>query len=81
MMAGLVSVNMRNHDVDMFIRNGANGFFADSAEEIADQLLFLQRNDATKKKMAAASRHTALDIFNQDRYLAHWANIFKQVAG
>ncbi|SJZ89794.1 Glycosyltransferase, GT2 family [Trichlorobacter thiogenes] len=81
MMAGLVSVSMRNHDVDLFIRNGANGFFADCHDELSDQLLFLEKHPAARKKMAAASRQTALDIFNQDRYLAEWSKIFKQTVG
>jgi glycosyltransferase involved in cell wall biosynthesis len=81
MMAGLVTVSMHNHDVDLFIRNGTNGFFAESAEEIGEQLLFLEKNVAAKKKMAAASRCTALDVFNQDRYLSDWGRILEQLVG
>lgn len=81
MMLGLVSVSMRNHDVDLFIRNGINGFFADSPEELADQLAFLHRNPCARAKMSAASRRTAVDLFNQDRYLAEWSRIFSQLTG
>jgi hypothetical protein len=81
MMAGLVTVSMHNHDVDLFIRNGTNGFFAESAEEIGEQLLFLEKNVAAKNKMAAASRCTALDVFNQDRYLSDWGRILEQLVG
>jgi glycosyltransferase involved in cell wall biosynthesis len=81
MMAGLVTLNMRNHDVDLFIRNGVNGFYAESVEEMAEQLRFLKRNPVSLKKIADASRLTALDQFNQDRYLSEWGRVLKQVVG
>lgn len=79
MMAGLVTVNMRNHDVDLFIRTGVNGFIADSPDEMAEQLRFLNENPLARKKMAGASRMTALERFNQDRYLADWDRLLRQV--
>jgi len=79
MMAGLVSVSLRNHDVDLFVRNGVNGFYSDDPEELADQILFLSRDDAARRRMAAASRRTVLDLFNQDRYLAAWSALIKRV--
>jgi glycosyltransferase involved in cell wall biosynthesis len=81
MMAGAVTVSMRNHDVDLFIHNGVNGFYADSAEEMAEQLRFLKQNPVSMKKIADASRLTALDQFNQDRYLSEWGRVLKQVVG
>jgi glycosyltransferase involved in cell wall biosynthesis len=81
MMAGLATLNMRNHDVDLFIRNGVNGFYAESVEEMAEQLRFLKRNPVSLKKIADASRLTALDQFNQDRYLSEWGRVLKQVVG
>jgi glycosyltransferase involved in cell wall biosynthesis len=81
MMLGLATVNMRNHDVDLFIRNGTNGFFADSPDEMAEQIRFLYRNPAALTKMSAASRRTALDLFNQDRYLAEWSRVFADLLG
>lgn len=80
MMAGLVTVNMHNHDVDLFVQNGVNGFFAESAEEMAEQLKYLKTNPASLNKMSVASRETALDLFNQDRYLAAWTNILQDIA-
>ncbi|MBX9747840.1 MAG: glycosyltransferase [Hyphomonadaceae bacterium] len=81
MMLGLASVSMRNHDVDMFIRNGENGFFGDSPEELAEQLAFLQRNSRAAERIGAASRRTALDLFNQDLYLAEWSKLLSEVTG
>jgi glycosyltransferase involved in cell wall biosynthesis len=81
MMAGLVTVSMHNHDVDLFVQNGVNGFYADSAEEMAEQLKYLKRNPLSLSKMGSASRETALDLFNQDRYLAAWGKILHDIAG
>lgn len=81
MMAGLVSVSMRNHDVDLFIKNGVNGFFGDSPDELAEQLAWLKANPTAAKAMRHASRRTAMQVFNQDRYLAGWSALLKRVVG
>ena len=35
-MTGVIPVCLRNHDVDMFIEQGIDGFYADTPEELAD---------------------------------------------
>ena len=80
MMAGLVSVSLRNHDVDLFIKNGVNGFYADSSEELAEQIHWLSERPSARKKIALASRNTAMDIFNQDRYLSSWSQLINEIA-
>lgn len=79
MMAGLVSVSLRNHDVDLFIKNGVNGFYADTPEELAEQLLWLADHPREREKIGHASRATAMDIFNQDRYLAEWSRLLNRL--
>lgn len=79
MMAGLVSVSLRNHDVDLFIKNGINGFFADTPDELAEQILWLADHPRQKEKIGIASRVTAMDIFNQDRYLADWTRLLNTI--
>ncbi len=81
MMAGLVSVSMRNHDVDLFIKNGANGFYGDSPAELAEQLVWLATHPAQAEAMRRASRLTAMQVFNQDRYLADWSALLKRIVG
>lgn len=81
MLLGLTSVSMRNHDVDLFIRNGENGFFGDSAEELAEQLSYLLKHPGAAARMGQASRRTAADLFNQDRYLSEWSKLFTEIAG
>lgn len=79
MLTGVVSVSLRNHDVDMFIKNGVNGFYGDTVEELSEQLRWLKNNAAKRDRMAAASLVTARDIFNQDRYLSEWNSLLSRV--
>jgi glycosyltransferase involved in cell wall biosynthesis len=81
MMCGVVSVSLRNHDVDMFIESGKNGFVADSAEEIADQIQYVMKNPSQRERMAKASRITAMTTFGQDRYLADWSRLMHDLVG
>ena len=81
MMAGLVTVSLRNHDVELFIKNGINGFFADTSEELAEQILWLSMNHEKLATISVASRNTAVDTFNQDRYLGEWSRILKNIIG
>ena len=79
MMAGVVPVSMRNHDVDHFVRNGVNGFYGDEPHELADALKFLLNNPSACDTMSAAARRTALEIFNHDRFLSDWSTLLKQL--
>lgn len=81
MMAGLATVSLRNHDVDMFIRNGDNGFFADTPEEMAEHVKFLSKNPQRCEEMGRSSRATALKLFNQDRYLSEWSQLIENILG
>jgi glycosyltransferase involved in cell wall biosynthesis len=81
MMTGVIPVCLRNHDVDMFIEQGVDGFYADTPEELADFLNHLFRNRHIAGPMAAAARRKALDVFNHDRYLAAWTKILREAVG
>jgi glycosyltransferase involved in cell wall biosynthesis len=81
MLTGAVSVSLRNHDVDMFVKNGVNGFYGDSAEELAEQLDWLKSNEPGRRRMGRASLRTAREIFNQDRYLSDWSELLARIAG
>jgi glycosyltransferase involved in cell wall biosynthesis len=81
MMSGLVTVSAANHDVEMFIKNGWNGFYADTPEEMAEHLLFLMKNKKACREMGQRARETAADLFNHDRYLAAWQKLIQEVVG
>ena len=81
MMCGVVTVSARNHDVDMFIKNGVNGFYADAADELREQLRFLVRNSDQVRKIGAAGRATAMDVFNHDRFLGEWSQLVRRQIG
>jgi glycosyltransferase involved in cell wall biosynthesis len=80
MMCGVVTVNARNHDVDLFIKNGVNGFYSNDPDELREQLLYLMRNPEATRRMGGEARKTALDVFNHDRYLSQWGTLLKSLA-
>lgn len=81
MLCGLVTVSAKNHDVEMFIKNGINGFYAEDADELRDQLLFLMKSPSTIRKIGVEGRRTAADVFNHDRYLAEWEETISKLVG
>lgn len=80
MMAGLISVSMQNHDVDMFIRNGFNGFYSQNPEELSEYLVYLHENPGVGEEMGKQARLTAMDVFNQDRYLSEWSTLLQDLS-
>jgi hypothetical protein len=81
MMCGVVTVSAKNHDVDMFIQNGVNGFYSDDPAELRDILIGLMRDPGLVRRIGAEGRKTAIDLFNHDRYLADWRRVIAEVAG
>jgi len=81
MMCGVVTVSAHNHDVDMFIRNGVNGFYSNDPEELRNTLDYLMRNPAAVRRIGAEARKTAISVFNHDRYLAEWRKTIADVVG
>jgi glycosyltransferase involved in cell wall biosynthesis len=81
MMSGLATVSAANHDVQLFIKNGWNGFYADSPEEMAEQIRFLMRNKNECKKIGERGHQTAIDVFNHDRYLHAWQTLVSEIVG
>jgi glycosyltransferase involved in cell wall biosynthesis len=79
MMCGVVTVNANNHDVDMFIKNGVNGFYSNDPAELREQLVYLMRNPAITRRMGEEARKTAINVFNHDRYLADWSALLFSV--
>lgn len=81
MLCGLATVNADSHDVDRFIENGLNGFYAATAEELADQLNFLLADPARAWRIGQAGRETAMQRFHIDRYLADWRQLIRDTLG
>lgn len=81
MLCGLVTVSAKNHDVEMFVKNGINGFYADGVDELREYLLFLMKSPTSIKNIGMAGRRTAADVFNHDRYLAEWEETLSNLIG
>jgi glycosyltransferase involved in cell wall biosynthesis len=80
MMTGVIPVCLRNHDVDRFVENGVDGFYADTPEDLAAFLNDLFRDRGRILEMSRAARRKAMDVFNHDRYLAAWTNLLGEIA-
>ncbi|HEY4481604.1 MAG TPA: glycosyltransferase [Candidatus Brocadiaceae bacterium] len=72
MICGLVTVSANNHDVELFIKNGVNGYYSSDHEECKEYLLYLMKNPEVARKVGQAGRLLAMDLFNNDRYLKEW---------
>lgn len=81
MMCGLATVSANNHDVELFIKNGVNGFYSNDPDELREYLLFLMKNPSFAKQIGAEARRTSMDVFNHDRYLQSWVNTIKELTG
>jgi len=79
MMCGLAIVTTNNHDVNMFIKNGINGFYSNDPNELVEYIKYLNTNSDIVKKIGSAGRQTAIDIFNHDRYLFEWQEVIKSI--
>ncbi len=79
MMTGVIPVCLRNHDVDRFIEQGVDGFYADTPEELAQFLTELFRDEDLRARMALAARRKAIDLFNHDRYLLAWTELLDEL--
>lgn len=80
-MCGLATVTTDNHDANLFIKNGVNGFFSNNPEEITDDLLFLCKNPDAAQRIGKEGRKTACDLFHIDKYLFEWQETIKEVIG
>lgn len=81
MMTGVIPVCLDNHDVNLFIKPGMNGFYSNDPEELADFINYLCRNRDEARRLGAAARATALDLFNHDRYLDAWIRLINEAVG
>jgi hypothetical protein len=81
MMTGVIPVSLRNHDVDRFVDNGIDGFYADGADALASFINDLLKDPSRVEAMSQAARLKALDVFNHDRYLAAWSELLRETMG
>lgn len=81
MLCGLATVNADSHDVDLFIRNGVNGFYATSADELAAHLNYLLKDSGNAWRIGQAGRKTAIQTFHIERYLSDWRQLIRDTLG
>lgn len=79
MMTGVIPVSMRNHDVELFIEQGVDGFYADDPETLATFINEVQDDRDRLERMSKAARLKAFDVFNHDRNLQGWIRLLDEV--
>lgn len=77
MMAGVVPVSLQNHDVDCFVENGINGFYSTETDELSEYINFLISHPAAWQRISNKARSSAIDVFNNDRFLAQWSQLLQ----
>ena len=78
MTTGVIPVSLRNHDVERFVENGVDGFYADCPGDLADFINDLLRDPERTSAMSRAARLKALDLFNHDRFLGEWTALLRE---
>lgn len=81
MMCGLAIVSTNNHDADMFIKNGVNGFYGDDADGLREILKYLIKYPARAEQIGREGRKTALKVFDNNRYLNAWQETIEEIIG
>jgi glycosyltransferase involved in cell wall biosynthesis len=80
MLTGTLPITLGNKDVDMFIRNGVNGFSSNSIDELLEHVRWVSEKDDRRRTISRQARLNAMDIFNVDRCLAAWLNLIRHIA-
>ncbi len=81
MMTGVIPVSLANHDVERFIDNGVDGFYAETTSELAQFINTIMRDSRPLAEMTAAARRKASDVFNIDRFRHDWVNLLEDRLG
>lgn len=81
MLAGLTVVSLPRHDVEMFIKNGENGFIGENADEIRSQLKYLFEHPGEIEKIGKRGQETARKEFHIHRYLSEWGKLIFDETG
>jgi glycosyltransferase involved in cell wall biosynthesis len=79
MLCGLATVNAKNHDVERFLENGVDGFFASEPRELNEQLKFLLADEGRARAIGDAGRRKAMRVFHIDRYLDEWRRVLDEL--
>lgn len=67
----------RLYEIPDIIKNGVNGFFSDSADELRSFVTELISNDALAAQISAAGRDTAISLFGKEAVKKQWEDFLK----
>ena len=75
---GAARPDVRTFDIDLFLKNGENGFYSDDPNELVSIIAELMRNPNLAEQIGYAGRQTAIQNFSQERCIEDWRDFFKE---
>lgn len=79
MMLGLTIVTTPDHDANMFITHGENGYIIKDIDETSEILKFLVDNNQIAQTIGNKGRETAIKFFSVSRYLDDWTKTLQEL--
>lgn len=79
MAAGIVPITMDNSAEKIIIDNGKTGLIAKNEREAIEYVSFLYKNPSNRKKMANNARKSARNIYDINKMIKQWEQIFKKI--
>ena len=78
-LTGMPMVTTPNHNANLFIEHGINGFIAEEKEECVFFLKLLLNNSDLRQKFSKNAREKAEVVFNGRRYRREWNNFLEWI--
>ncbi|ANH81891.1 transferase [Niabella ginsenosidivorans] len=78
MMHGVPVVGLATTELVTVIENGKNGFIHTDIEYLKEKMGCLLKDPALAKKIGAAGRETARELFALEPFLSRWAKVFEK---
>lgn len=78
MATGMPVITKENPTIKQIINHGENGFIANTADEICDYLISLDKDIELARKIGQGARKTVLEKYNMDKFISEWEALFKE---
>lgn len=80
-VTGMPMVTTGNHDVNIYIEDGINGFIVDEPKEATERIHQLLGDEDLRKRFSRNAREKAREVMGIDRYLKEWTDLLDFILG
>ena len=80
-VTGMPMVTTPDHNVNLYVEHGINGYVTNDADEAADYINMLLGNKKLRTKFSKNAREKAREVLNIDRFLKEWNDLLDFVMG